>query len=304
MNALLYLSVVLIWGTTWLVITLQQGAASVTVAIFWRFLIATVTLMVILVLLKRLKRLAWKDHFYCLLQGCCVFGFNFVCFYHASAFIASGLESVIFSMAVLFNALNGWLFFRIKPPVSLLPASLLGFGGVIALFWHDLAATQLSPALLTGIGLSLLGTFGFSLGNMLTQRHQRQGLDVLSTNAWAMGYGTLVMALISLFKGDNFMPDLTLTWTVALLWLAIPGSVIAFGAYFSLVGRIGAAKAAYSTLLFPLVALALSTWWENYVWHSNAVIGLLMILSGNLVFWLVRPQAKTQDKLQKTGQAT
>ncbi len=111
MNALLYILVVAIWGTTWIAIFLQQGPVPATVSIFWRFAIASVTMLTILLLTHRLRRLALRDHLFCVLQGCCVFGFNFWCFYTAASWINTGLESVIFSMAVLFNAINSFLFF-------------------------------------------------------------------------------------------------------------------------------------------------------------------------------------------------
>ena len=285
MNALLYISVVVIWGTTWLAIYMQQGVVSVPVSIFWRFAVAAVVMLVVLCSLGRLRRISLRDHLFCMLQGGCVFGFNFVCFYYAAAYISSGLESVIFSMAVLFNAVNSLIFFGQRPHKNLLPAAVLGISGVIALFWHDLVATQLAPSLLLGIGLSALGTFGFSLGNMISTRHQRRGLETLSTNTYAMFYGTVIMGVLALLRGDSFMPEFTLRYLGSLFYLAIFGSVIAFGAYFTLVGRIGASQAAYSTLLFPLVALSLSTIYEGYVWHSNAIIGLVMILLGNLVMF-------------------
>ena len=113
MNVLLYLAVVLIWGTTWIAITLQQeGPVAIPVSISYRFVVSAVVMLVILLLARRLRRIALRDHLFCVLQGCCVFGFNFYCFYHAAAYISSGLESVIFSMAVLFNAVNGIIFFR------------------------------------------------------------------------------------------------------------------------------------------------------------------------------------------------
>ncbi|MCE0812264.1 DMT family transporter [Buttiauxella sp. A2-C1_F] len=285
MNAILYISVVVIWGTTWLAIYMQQGVVSVPVSIFWRFAVAAVVMLVVLLALGRLRRISLRDHLFCMLQGGCVFGFNFLCFYHAAAYISSGLESVIFSMAVLFNAVNSMVFFRQRPSKNLLPAAVLGIAGVVALFWHDLVATQLAPSLLLGIGLSALGTFGFSLGNMISTRHQRRGLETLSTNTYAMFYGTIIMGVLALVRGDSFMPELTLRYLGSLFYLAIFGSVIAFGAYFTLVGRIGSGPAAYSTLLFPLVALSLSTIYEGYVWHSNAIIGLIMILLGNLVMF-------------------
>ncbi len=111
MNALLYALVVVIWGTTWIAIFLQQGPVAAPVSIFWRFAVASITMLTILLVTRRLRPLGAKDHFCCLLQGCCVFCFNFWCFYTAAAWINTGLESVIFSMAVLFNAINSFLFF-------------------------------------------------------------------------------------------------------------------------------------------------------------------------------------------------
>ena len=289
MNAILYGLVVVIWGTTWIAIFLQQGPVSAPVSIFWRFAVASVTMLAILLATRRLRPLALRDHLFCVLQGCCVFCFNFWCFYTAAAHINTGLESVIFSMAVLFNAINGFIFFRQQPPARFWLAAALGLVGIITLFWEDLLSNGLNASLLWGIGLSALGTYGFSLGNMLSMRHQRRGLETLTTNSWARLYGTLGMGAIALVRGDDFTPQWTLSYMGALLYLALFGSVIAFGAYFTLVGRIGAGKAAYSTLLFPLVALTISTFYEGYVWHSNAVIGLALILVGNLVMF-ARPE--------------
>ncbi|ORM74399.1 hypothetical protein HA48_04410 [Pantoea wallisii] len=291
MNLMLYLAVVLIWGTTWIAIFLQQEAAAtpVYVAVFWRFLLASVVMLVILKLFKRLRSLDRRDHLFCMAQGCCVFGFNFVCFYHAAALISTGLESVIFSMAVLYNALNSWIFFRQRPSARLLPAAVLGLGGIVALFWHDIQAAHPAPQLLWGVGLSALGTLGFSFGNMISTRHQRRQRDVLTTNSYAMLYGAIVMLMMALLQGDALAPALNLQWLGAMSYLALFGSVLGFGAYFTLVGRIGASQAAYSTLLFPLVALTLSTLYEGYQWHNNAIVGLVMILAGNMVMFVRWP---------------
>ncbi len=268
---------------------MQLGTTAIAVSIFWRFAIAALVMTLIAKLCGRLHRLTLRDQLLCLIQGCCVFSFNFVCFYHAAQWINSGLESVIFSMAVLFNAINSFLFFKIRPPVSFFPAALLGIAGIVLLFWRDLTATRIEPRLFIGIGLSALGTLGFSLGNMISLRHQRRGLDILTTNSQAMLYGALVMGTLALSQGANFMPPLSARYLGSLLYLALFGSVIAFVAYFTLVSHIGAGQAAYSTLLFPLVALAISTLYEGYVWHPSAVAGLLLILTGNLVMF-ARPQ--------------
>ncbi|EHD20933.1 MULTISPECIES: DMT family transporter [Brenneria] len=285
MNVFLYLSVVLIWGTTWIAISLQQGSVAAEVSIFWRFLISAAILLAFLAISRRLRSLTLKAHLLCMVQGLCVFGINFLCFYHAIAWISSGLESVIFSMAVLFNAFNGRLFFGQRLTRNVMLAAPLGLAGIVALFWHDLMNMEAQPHLLWGVGLSLFGTYCFSLGNMISFQHQRQGRDVMTTNGWGMGYGALWMGLFSLFQGYDFTLDDSPSYLASLGYLALFGSVIGFGAYFSLVGRIGASQAAYATLLFPLVALSVSTLFEDYHWQTNAVLGLVLILAGNAVMF-------------------
>uniref|UniRef100_UPI00241FDA70 DMT family transporter n=1 Tax=Acinetobacter venetianus TaxID=52133 RepID=UPI00241FDA70 len=260
MNALLYALVVVIWGTTWIAITVQQQSGiAANVAVFWRFFISALVLFVFICLTRKLQKLTAKDHLFCMLQASCIFGFNFVCFYYAVQYISSGLEAVIFSMAVIFNTINAKLFFSQQISTRFYPAALLGLFGIVALFWHDVVGTTLNSHTLMGIGLCIVGTYGFSLGNMISTRHQKHGLDIFTTNAFAMFYGSVLMAFISLLKQDDFFPSMPVSSVSALLYLAIFGSVIGFTAYFYLVGRIGAGKAAYSTLLFPLVALLIST---------------------------------------------
>ena len=126
MNALLYLAVVLIWGTTDCDHPATGRAGGHSRSIAYRFAISAAVMFAVLLLTRRLRRLAPRDHLFCVLQGCCVFGFDFFCFYHAAAYISSGLESVIFSMAVLFNALNSLLFFRQRPSPNLPAARCWG----------------------------------------------------------------------------------------------------------------------------------------------------------------------------------
>lgn len=292
MNIVLYCAVVLIWGTTRIAISLQQGSIAAEVSIFWRFAIASSLLMAFLIFTGRLRPLSVRAHLLCLAQGITVFGINFWCFYHAVAFIPSGLESVIFSMAVLFNALNSRLFFATRLTRNVMLAAPLGLSGMVLLFWRDLLNMDSHPQQLWGIGLSLLGTYGFSLGNMISTQHQRQGRDIMTTNAWGMLYSALVMGGLAALLGYRFMPEFSRHYLGSLFYLSLFGSVIGFGAYFALVGRIGASQAAYATLLFPLVALSVSTVYEGYQWHTNAIIGMVLILLGNAVMFY-RPRERT-----------
>lgn len=285
MNSFLYLSTVLIWGSTWLAIAWQVGEVAVPVSVFYRFLIAALVLQGGLALLGRRQALQAKDHLFCLIQGGCVFGLNFYCFYTAAGYLPSGLIAILFSMSTLFNAINGYLFFRTPIPRVFYLALALGLPGMVLVFWQDLATVEATRERLGAIGLVLLGTYGFSLGNMVSVRHQRCGLKINTTNAFAMLYGGMLMGGIALAQGASFSLPVAPVYLGALVYLAVIGSVGGFGAYFMLVGRIGAGKAAYATVLFPLVALALSTLFEGYQWHADALIGLAMIVSGNLLMF-------------------
>lgn len=287
LSLMLYGFVVVLWGTTWQAITLQQRSfISPEVAVFWRFLIASALLFSVLILFKRLKKISKEAHLLCLLQGCCIFGFNFLCFYYAVHYINSGLEAIIFSLAVLFNAINSRIFFKQAISPRFYMAACCGVSGIVALFWHDIYGVSFKPDVLLGIVLCLMGTYGFSLGNMLSVQHQKQGRDIFTTTAYAMLYGAIIMLSLSIIQGKNIVPHIQMISQMAILYLAVFGSVIGFCAYFILVGRIGASNAAYSTLLFPLVALIISTVMEGYVWTANAVLGIVLILLGNAVFFV------------------
>ncbi|CAM3791641.1 putative DMT superfamily transporter inner membrane protein [Vibrio aerogenes CECT 7868] len=298
-NGLLYGSTVLIWGTTWYAIALQVGDVPVMVSIFYRFALAAVLLLGGLKIMGRLHRIKRQDHLFCLLQGMCVFCFNFLCFYSANYYINSGLESVLFSMAILFNAVNGVIFLGQRLTRKLLIAGSFGISGIISLFWESLMAQDLSAETFYGIGLCLLGTYGFSIGNIITARHQKKGLDVLSTNAWAMLYGTCTMLAVILLTQTPFRFEASVSYVGALLYLAVFGSVVGFGSYFALVGRIGTGAAAYATVLFPLVALGVSTVYEGYIWTESAVVGLILILFGNVVMFYKPAQCVNQMRQAK-----
>jgi drug/metabolite transporter (DMT)-like permease len=142
------------------------------------------------------------------------------------------------------------------------------------------------PDTLWGLALALAGTCCFSLGNLLSGAMQRQGQTPLQTNAWAMLIGASVVAAYAMASGQPARFDTSATYVGAWLYLAIPGSVIGFTAYLTLVGRLGADRAAYCTVLFPVVALNVSAAVEGYTWTLPALAGLVLVAAGNVaVFW-------------------
>ncbi|WP_439861113.1 DMT family transporter [Pseudomonas sp. MBLB4136] len=292
MSLSLYLLTVLIWGTTWIAIKLQMGEVAIAASIAYRFALAAAVLFAVLLLSGRLQKLDRRGQLICLVQGLCLFCINFLCFYTASQWIPSGLVAVIFSTATLWNALNARLFFKQRIAANVLAGGALGLAGLALLFWPELADHPASRESLLGIGLALLGTLCFSAGNLLSSLQQKAGLKPLTTNAWGMLYGALMLVAICLVSGTPFGFEWSTRYVGSLLYLAIPGSVIGFTAYLTLVGRLGPERAAYCTVLFPVVALNISVFAEGYQWSASALLGLLLVMLGNvLVFRKPRPAA-------------
>lgn len=283
MNAILYVLTILIWGTTWIALKWQLGVVSIPVSIAWRFLLASLILFGILWFRKQLMRPRGEAMWLIVAQGVCLFCLNFMCFYSASQWIPSGLVSVVFSTSTLWVALAARVFMKRPLSGQVLAGGALGLSGILALFWPQLSGHLEATHTLLGLALALGGTLCFSAGNLLSSRLQSLGHTPLQTNAWAMMFGTIILLLGSLATGQEFTIDTSPRYMAALLYLAIPGSVIGFTAYLMLVGRIGPERAAYSTVLFPVVALNISVLFEGYQWTPVALFGLMLVMAGNVL---------------------
>jgi drug/metabolite transporter (DMT)-like permease len=293
MNIFLYLLTVLIWGTTWIAITFQLGTVPAPVSIAYRFWLATAVLMAFLLITRRPvwpPRRAWP---YLFAQGIALFCVNFLCFYYASQWITSGLEAVVFSTAPLWNAINGRIFLGRPIRRQVMMGALLGVCGIVLLFAPQMAGHWHDSKVLMGLALTLGGTLCFSCGNLLSSRMQSLGLTPWLTNTWAMLIGSTTLGVAAFALGMPFALDPSPRYLGALLYLAIPGSVIGFTAYLVLVGRIGPDRAAYSTVLFPIVALTISTIYEGYHWTPLALGGLALVLAGNLLAFM-QPAARAK----------
>lgn len=283
MNVVLYLSTIIIWGTTWIAIYWQLGSVDVVVSIFYRFAIAGALFLPLLAVLGKLQKTKRRDHVFFVLQGACLFSLNYAFMYNAGHHIITGLMSVIFAMVTLFNAFNQWMIWRNKPSASIYMAGVFGVLGLVLLFWQELNASHDIEETLLGIVLALAGTYFFSLGNMVSVRNSQQGITPWTSNAYGMVYGALILFLGMQLWGIPLQWDHHPYYIASLLFLAIPGSIIAFTCYLVLIARIGANKAAYTTVLFPVVALTISTFVEGYHWDVFSVIGLLLVMLGGVI---------------------
>ncbi len=290
LNLTLYSLTVLIWGTTWIAIKFQLGEVAIEASMLYRFALAALLMVAGLTLLRRWRPLGGRDHLFCLLQGACLFCFNFYCFYNATQYISSGLASVVFSLATVANAVNGWWIYGNRPSGRVIAGASLGVCGVAAMFWPDLSGSSFSRETLWGLGLAVLGTTLFSFGNMISIRQRQRGLPLPLTNAWGLMYGVLILLLLGWGKGVEYSLEWSERYLGSLLYLALAGTVVAFTTYLMLVARIGPDKAAYTTVMFPAVALTVSTFYEGYVWTLPAIYGFGLVLCGNLLIFARLPK--------------
>jgi drug/metabolite transporter (DMT)-like permease len=293
-NFFFYTITVLIWGSTWLAIKFQLGMVDPALSVAYRFALAALMLFAWCFARRLPLRFSRRDHFFIALQGVFLFAANYLLFYLAELQITSGLAAVVFSTIVVMNLVNGRLFLGTPIELKVLVGGALGMVGLVLLFWPEMASTDFSGPVIIGMLFSFAATYLASLGNILSARNQRYKLPVVQTNAFGMAYGSLAMALVVLVSGTSITIDLAAPYLLSLVYLALFGSVIAFGCYLSLVGRVGAGRAAYVTLLFPVVALGLSTIWEGYAWSVPGVCGIVLILFGNYLAMARKKPSKSQ----------
>jgi len=282
-NTVLYLTTVLIWGSTWLAIEFQLGVVEPEVSILYRYLIASLILF-IYCKIKRLKILFdLKYHLWFAVLGAFLFSLNYVFAYRAQIHITSALAAIAFSTMLWINIILSRLLFGTRAGRRVLVGAFLGIVGIVLIFAPQVGEVSLSDSVFYGSLLALLGALIASIGNMFSQAAQNRALPVVQSNAWGMLYGAILTGVIAVFRGHAFNFDATFTYIVSLVYLALFGSVVAFGAYLTLLGRIGAHRAGYATVMFPVVALILSLMFEGLRLDITIVLGTALVLLGNLL---------------------
>jgi drug/metabolite transporter (DMT)-like permease len=277
----LYAVTVFVWGTSWIALKAQLGEVSPEVSTLWRFLLAAPLMW--LWALARGDTLAYPaaDHRRFAAAGALMFSSNFVLFLYGGQYLPSGLLAVVLSLVSILNLLLGAAFLGqpIMPRVAV--GGVIGAAGIALLYSPQIAGGVQRGALL-GLAFCLAGTLSFCAGNLVSTAIQRRGVPLLAATAWGMTYGVAALAAIVLVRGQPLIVAWTPSYLGATLYLALFASVVAFASYLTLLRRIGAARAGYATVLFPIVALAVSTLVEGYRWTLPAILGAALALAGNV----------------------
>jgi drug/metabolite transporter (DMT)-like permease len=279
---ILYAVTILTWGSSWYAMHLQLGVVAPEVSLFWRFSGAAILMLVIALVRGQPLRFPWRTHLRFAALGACLFSTNLLMYYNAGLTVNSGLLAVFFSLAAIVNPLMATVVLKQPLQPRLLLAALVGIFGVMLMFGPEALLDNKDGA---GHGLlfAAMGTLLFSSGNMISGRIQYAGISVLSANAWGMVYGSTLLGLVAYVNGRPFIIEPTVYYLGSMVWTIVFSSVIAFFVYLTLLGRIGAARTSYTTVLFPVLALLISTVFENYHWTPLGGLGLLCVLGGNLM---------------------
>lgn len=280
-SAVLLTVVVISWGLSWYAMGLQLGEVPPLVSVSYRFLLAAILLIGYLAITRRLRSIPLKYHGKVFALGFCIFSMNYYCFYVSAEFLPSGLLSVIFATAAIMGAFNQRLFFGVGLSARILIGAVSGVVGLLFLSWETIAAVGVAKV---GVVLVLpfLGTYLFSLGNIFSAQLS-QNHDLPSVVAYGMVYGTIICVALCLVLGLQFSIPSDPVYLGSLAYLAVIATALGFVTYLSLVSREGPARAAYATVLFPIVAMLVSTWLEGFQWTGLAFLGLALALGGTML---------------------
>lgn len=217
-------------------------------------------------------------------------------------YLVSGLGALVAATITIMNVFNARIFLGNKIVPRVLAGSVIGLIGLVVVFWGELIKLHNSHhafiELIAGTGFCLLATYFASLGNIISAYTQKHKLSVLSTNAYGMAYATLFFLIIAFFRGDKIVFSMNPIFITSLIYLIVIGTIVAFQCYLTLLGRMGPEKVAYIFVITPIVALVISTFFENFIWSTNTFLGIFLIILGNVLVLLkkAKPPVQTHAK--------
>ncbi|MCW3797979.1 EamA family transporter [Sphingomonas sp. BN140010] len=282
----------LIWGSTWIVIRDQLGAVPPQWSVTYRFIIAAAAMFAIAVAKKSPLRLQRRDWWVVAAIGTFQFCVNFNSVYVAEHFITSGLVATVFALLLIPNSLFAWALLGQRPGGRFMACSGIAIAGIGLLFWQELQRDQAnSIAVIAGIGWTLLGVVGASISNVLQATERARHIPILTLLAWAMLVGAVTDGLVAIAVAGAPVLDPRPSYWAGLAYLAVLASALCFTLYFPVVRKIGPGRAAYSSALVPIVAMALSTIFEGYRWTLLSAAGAALAIGGIVLALLSRRPA-------------
>jgi len=270
-----------IWGSTWIVIRGQLGVVPAQWSVTYRFLIAAAAMGAIALIKGDGLKLPRTGIVAAIVLGLTQFCINFNAVYLAERHITSGVVATVFALLLIPSSLLGWALLGHKPTKRFFWSSLVAVGGIVLLFLHEINEHPAnSAAVISGIGLTLAGMVGASTANVLQARPEVRRFPLFTMLAWSMAFGALIDGAIAFGMTGAPVFETRPIYLAGLAYLALAASVLTFSLYYPVVRIIGPAKAAYSSVLVPIIAMGFSTAFEGYRWTPTTVAGALLALGG------------------------
>ena len=270
-----------IWGSTWIVIRDQLGVVPPQWSVAYRFLVAACAMVAVARWQGAPLRLPRGAGKIALLFGLSQFSINFNAVYLAERHITSGLVATVFALLLIPNALLAWAWLGDRPNRRFIWSSIPAIAGIVLLFVHEMRADPSGAAdVAVGIGLTLAGLFGASFANVLQATSASKRVPLPTMLAWGMGIGAVIDVALALVVAGPPTFDPRPAYIAGLAYLALAASALAFSLYIPVVRAIGPARAAYSSVLVPIIAMTLSTLFEGYRWSPLAAIGAALAIGG------------------------
>ncbi len=273
-----------IWGSTWIVIKDQLGVVPPSWSVCYRFLLAGVVMLAYAKLTKVDLNIGRGGHLFAIPFGLAQFAFNFNFVYRAELYITSGLVAVVFALLVVPNAVFSRIFLKQKMTAQFIIGSCIAVGGLGLLFINEARADGADQgATLMGVGLTLLGVISASISNVMQATERAKLYPMASVLGWAMLWGALANAALAFTLTGPPVVDMRWGYFGGVAYLGIIASAIAFTLYFGVIRQIGPAKAAYSSVIIPIIAMLISTVAEDYRWTGLGIAGCVLALAGLVV---------------------
>src|SRR5215207_1638102 len=279
-----------IWGSTWLFIKL--GLADLPPISFAgiRFVIACLILFSIIRIRGLQLPRARADWILLSVTGILSFGLNYGLIFWGEQYISSGLAALLQATIPAF----GLVFAHFHLPGERLTWAriggvVLGVCGVAVVFSNQLAVA--GPQALAGCVALILSAAFAAYSNVLVKAHGKN-LNPAILTAGQMFFGLLLLLAVGIpLEGNPFRFHWTPMAVIALLYLAVVGSVIAFLLYYWLVLNMDVTNSMLIALVTPVVAVLLGMIVLNEEFGWRTLAGGAMIMLG-IAFIVIRKGKK------------
>jgi putative membrane protein PagO len=296
---LVWLLLCFIWGSTWLFIKLGLKDLPPLTFAGIRFVIAALIILSLIALRRVHLPTKGRDIGFLAITGVLSFSLNYGLVFWGEQYITSGLAALLQSTLPAFGLIIAHLYLPgERMTLAKIAGVLLGVIGVGVIFSNQLQVS--GPRALWGSAALVLSAFCAAYANVLVKAHGGN-LDPAVLAGGQMFFGLIPLLILGIaFEGNPFHFHWTRMAVVALFYLAIVGSVIAFMLYYWLVQHMDVTKTMLIALVTPVTAVILGMIVLNEHLDWRTLAGGAMIISG-IGLIILRRRKKPEAEIVSTG---